>query len=434
MTAPGGGAARRVVVTGAGVVSPLGDSPAALHGALCRGETGLAPLAAFAADGLPCRRAGEVRDFDPARYLGEANFRPLDRTGRLAVVAAGLALDAAGLPAERRAASDVGLALGTMFGSVHTISEFDRRALTAGPNYVKPFDFANSVINAAAGQTAIWHDLAGVNSTLGGGPTAGLEALAYAAGLVASGRVEAILAGGADELCFESFYGFARAGLLCGAGPGAEAGGEERPVPFDARRNGFALGEGAALLRLESEASAAARGVPVLATLRGWGSAYDPSRGRDEASAARAVERAVRAALGAAAVAPEEVDALIASASGSVAGDRREAAGVAAALSEAAGLPATAIKSMVGEGLGAGGALQAVTLLEAMRTGLLPGVRGLETPEPGLALPGVAAATRAVAVQVGLLTALDFDGAAAALVVERKNGRPAAAMAMEHGS
>ena len=86
---------RRVVVTGAGVVSPLGDSPAALHGALCRGETGLGPLAAFAADGLPCRRASKVRDFDPARYLGKANFRPLDRTSQLAMVAAKLALDTA---------------------------------------------------------------------------------------------------------------------------------------------------------------------------------------------------------------------------------------------------------------------------------------------------------------------------------------------------
>ena len=165
----------------------------------------------------------------------------------------------------------------------------------------------------------------------------------------------------------------------------------------------------------------------MLAEVRGWGTAYDPSRGRDEASAAAAMERAVRAALASAGVAPAELDCLVTSASGAVAGDRREAAGIAAALGGAAAdLPATAIKSMLGEALGASGALQAVTLIETMRTGLLPGVRGLERPEEGLALGGLAAATRSVAVHVGLLTALDFDGGAAALVLARRNGRPAA--------
>ena len=195
----------------------------------------------------------------------------------------------------------MGLVLGTMFGSIRTISEFDRRALSAGPNYVKPFEFANSVINAAAGQTAIWHGLTGVNSTISGGTTAGLEAVGYAAGLIAGGHAATLLAGGADELCFESFLGFARAGLLCGTGDG---GGEERPVPFDARRNGFVLGEGAALLVLEPAAAAAERGAAVLAEVRGWGAAYDPSRGRDERSATAAMARAVGAALTAAAVGP----------------------------------------------------------------------------------------------------------------------------------
>jgi 3-oxoacyl-(acyl-carrier-protein) synthase len=307
-----------------------------------------------------------------------------------------------------------------MFGSVRTIAEFDRRALTAGPNYVKPFDFANSVINAAAGQTAIWHHLDGVNTTISGGTTAGLEAVGYASALIAAGRSTALLAGGAEELCFESLFGFDRAGRLCDTADG----GDERPVPFDARRNGFALGEGAALLLVESAASAAERGVSVLAEVRGWGGAFDPSRGLDEDSATAAVARAVRSALAAAAVAPEEIDCLIASASGSVGGDRREAAGVAAALGPtAAKLPATAIKSTLGEALGASGGLQVVALLETLRSGLLPGVSGLDELEPGLALPGVGAASRSVAVRYGLATALDFDGGAQALILRRWNGR-----------
>ncbi|HEX6203276.1 MAG TPA: beta-ketoacyl synthase N-terminal-like domain-containing protein, partial [Thermoanaerobaculia bacterium] len=196
-----GGGLRRVVVTGVGVVSPLGESLADLHAALCRGESAVAEIESFERDGLPSRLGAAAAGFAEAAHFGDRNFRPLDRTGRLAAAAAGLALADAGWPAGGRddvaPGIELGLVLGTTFGSVHTISEFDRRALTAGPAYVKPLDFANSVINAAAGQTAIWHDLRGVNSTLSGGPSVGLTALAYAADLVATGRADVLLAGGA---------------------------------------------------------------------------------------------------------------------------------------------------------------------------------------------------------------------------------------------
>jgi 3-oxoacyl-[acyl-carrier-protein] synthase II len=246
--------ARRVVVTGIGLVSPLGDDSVALHRALAAGDSGLKPVSLFDTESLGRRHAGEVADFAPERYLGNVNLRPVDRTARLVIVAAHLAFEASGWTPERRKQHEVGLVLGTMFGSVHTISAFDRRALVAGPKYAKPFEFANSVINAAAGQTAIWHDLRGLNSTLAGGTTAGLQALGYATEVIRTGRADAVLAGGADELCFESLYGFHQTGQLC-------AEGEDGPmgcVPFDAHRGGFALGEGAGLLMLEEASSALA--------------------------------------------------------------------------------------------------------------------------------------------------------------------------------
>jgi 3-oxoacyl-[acyl-carrier-protein] synthase II len=404
---------RRVVVTGAGLVSPLGDSPGALGAALLDGRRGVGPVELFATDGLFCRVAGEVRGFSPAAYLGDGNFRPLDRTSRLATVAAHLALAAAGLPRERREGREVGLVLGTMFGSVHTISEFDRRGLTAGPAYVKPLDFANSVINAPAGQTAIWHGLTGINSTLAGGPTAGLQALGYAADLIRTGHADLLLAGGADELCFESFYGFARAGWLAPATTGPP------PAPFAADRSGFVLGEGAALLVLEEEGAARARGARILARVLGHGSAYDPSHGAEPASASRAVGRAVLSALEDGGLAPESLDALSTGGSGSLVGDRVEALGLAAALGPLAGrLPACAVKASTGEALGASGALQAVALLGAMESGVVPGIAGLAAPEPGLPLALSAAPSRRP-VERGLVTAAGLDGGAAAVVLGR---------------
>jgi 3-oxoacyl-[acyl-carrier-protein] synthase II len=190
---------RRVVITGIGVISPLGDSPVALHTALCEGRSSLQPITLFNTDSLVCKQAHALVTFTPELYLGKKNLRALDRTSQLVTAAATLALDQSGWSTEMRRQHEVGLVLGTMFCSVHTISEFDRRGLTLGPNYVSPMDFANTVINAAAGQAAIWHDLRGVNSTIAGGITSGLHALAYATELIRSGQATALLAGGAKS-------------------------------------------------------------------------------------------------------------------------------------------------------------------------------------------------------------------------------------------
>src|SRR5262249_9816018 len=158
---------------------------------------------------------------------------------------------------------------GTLFGSLGTVSGFDCRALTAGPAYVKPLDFANTVFNAAAGQTAIWHQLGGPNTTLGGA-SAGLEAIAFAAQQLEAGRADVMLARGVEELCAESLLVFARAGVLCGSnGSGA------RPIPFAADRNGLALGEGAALVVLEGAERARRRGATAWAAVGGAGRGFD---------------------------------------------------------------------------------------------------------------------------------------------------------------
>jgi 3-oxoacyl-[acyl-carrier-protein] synthase II len=306
--------------------------------------------------------------------------------------------------------------LGTMFCSVHTISEFDRRGLVLGPKYVSPMDFANTVINAAAGQVAIWHDLRGVNSTIAGGITAGLQAIAYATELIRSGQATTILCGGAEELCFESFYSFAQAGLLCAGDNGAGA----CPIPFDARRNGFALGEGAALLMLEDAESAAARGATVWGEIKGHGTAYDVSRGTAGAQAIEAIARAMRLALYDAQVHVEDIDCLSASANGSVLADRYEAQAVATVFDgQAVNLPVTAIKSMLGETLGASGAMQTVALLAAMREGVLPGIRHLEHLEADFPLRMACPDNQQLDLRNGLINAVGLDGNCCALVVAR---------------
>jgi 3-oxoacyl-[acyl-carrier-protein] synthase II len=412
---------RRVVITGAGALSPIADSPASLHTALCAQTSALKEIELFPLDtagnvadlaDLSQRHAGEIRPFEPKDYLGDRNLRPVDRTARLLLVAAQQALESSGWTAERRAEKEVGLVVGTTFCSVRTIAEFDRRALQLGPSYASPLDFANSVINAAAGQAAIWHNLRGVNSTVAAGEASGLLALAYAADLIRGGRADAVLAGGAEELCFESFVGHHRGGRL----------GSVCTVPFDSRRDGFALAEGAAMLLLEEAESAAARGAHVLAEVRGHGEAFAASV--EEPAFAGAVTRAIRLAIADAGIEPADLGVLSLSANGGVRSDRAEALGLAAALGPdgASGVPATAIKAMLGEALGASGAFQAVDLLGIFADGVVPGVLGLQETGGGFSLAGIAAGTRTLEhrPRFGLLHAMAWDGQCCAVILEAK--------------
>lgn len=410
---------RRVVITGTGMISALGDSAETVHAALCEGRSALAPIESFDPHPVQDLQAGELKDFTPRTYLGERNFRPLDRASQLTASAVHLVLEASGWTPEMCGQHEVGLVLGTMFCGVHTIAEFDRRGVTAGPARVRPLDFANTVINAAAGQTAIWHNLRGINSTIATGGSSGLQALAYAADIIRSGRVHALVTGGVEELCFESLYGFYQAGCL--AGSGSTLSDQAYPIPFDARRNGFALGEGAAFLMLEDAETAATRGASILAEIIGSGTGYDYSQGQEESVAVAVLEQAMQAAVHEAGLSPEDIDCVSASANGSVQGDRYEALALASFFGDAASrLPVTAIKSMLGDTLGASGAIQAIDFIETMKDGMLPGIPTLEQNEAGFPFPQVGCHTQSVDLRTGLLNAVSADGNGCSLVIRRE--------------
>lgn len=404
---------RRVVITGSGVVSPLGATPQALDRALREGRSGLAPIGLFATPGFDRPLGGEVRDFQPEASLGSRNLRALDRTSRLLISAARPALEAARERGRAAIASEVGLVVGTMFCSVHTISEFDRRAVAEGPCYASPMDFANSVLNAAAGQAAIWLGLRGTNSTVASGSTSGLHAIAYACDLIRSGRASALLAGGVEELCFESFLGFHRAGLLFDS-----EGASPRPVPFAPDSAGFALAEGSAFLMLEDADAARSREATPLAEVLGHGSAFDHSCGTDARASVESVSDAIRSALCDARVAAEEIDFVSASANGHRLRDAHEARALEEVFGRVAdGTAITAIKAMLGESLGASGALQAVSAVGSLGDGLLPGIPGLEPIGDGFLAAATRPSTRRVEARTCLVNSVGYDGHCSAVVL-----------------
>ena len=398
----------KVVITGYGMLSAVGDSPEHFFEALQQDKAYAAPPTSFETTGTTASVVAEVPDLDPEKYLGDVNHRPLNRTALLAVVAAAKALEHANCDAQLRIDANVGMVLGTMYCSVGTITAFDRNTLEVGPKYAKPMMFANTVINAAAGQTALWHDLRGPNTTVSCGAISGLAALGYAYDTIAQGRSSMLLAGGVEELCFESFHAFDQAGYLA-ADPGAPA----CFAPFDRNRQGCLMGEGAAFLMLESADSAQSRGVPVYGEIRGHASGFDPSQGKDETSAVAAMKRTIDLALTMAGIEAHQLDFVYASASG-LPTDGREARVLAQVNDQ---VPVTAIKGCVGETLGASGPMDLIAALHTLKHGQLPGITGFQHAGPDFPLSGISANNRTIKPGLGLIHSLGLDGSCCAMVI-----------------
>jgi 3-oxoacyl-[acyl-carrier-protein] synthase II len=398
----------RVVVTGAGVISGSGAGIEEFERNLYGGCSGIGP-SPLLGDGAI---AAEVRNFKPQTWLGNKGIRVLDRSARLLCVAAHMALTATGLQQEEAGDGDpnLGLVCGTMFGSVHSITSFDWSGITDGPTYVNPMEFPNTVINSPAGQAAIKFKLRGVNSTISAGLVSGLYAIHYASEFLRFGRATALLAGGVEELCEESFFSFGKVGVLSPSG---------RLRPFEPDRDGMALGEGSALWMLETAESAEARGAQPLLEICGFGAAHDAHDIQAFRVRAEGATSAIGEALQAADIGPEAIGCVIAGASGSKAGDAMETHALRHIFgSRLAEIPICAPKAAFGEAMGASGALCAVTAGLALARRALPPTAGFREAEPDLRL---SSDSQEIQGEYALVNCFGCDGNNAALVLKGWN-------------
>lgn len=340
-----------IVVTGVGVVAPNGIGKEAFWQSCFAGQSGIRPITLFDVSSYRCHLAGEVDQFQPQAFLGSRGLRTLDRTTCLALVAAKLALEDAGLAHSEVPPQQIGIVLGSTMGSLRSISEFDLEGLREGARYVNPALFPNAVINSPASQVSIRFKLQGLNTTIATGFTASLDAIGYALDMLRLGRAQVLIVGGVEELCLQTFLGFYKLGLL--------ATGSRRP--------GTLLGEGAACLVLESRDHAVGRGATPCAEVAGYGTAFHhASLYRHDPSAASAAE-ALRHALLAAEVSPEQIDYVSACANSTTACDAMERTALRTVLGDrASSVPVHAVKALVGESFSAGGALQAAVAIGAL--------------------------------------------------------------------
>jgi 3-oxoacyl-[acyl-carrier-protein] synthase II len=359
---------RRVVVTGVGAVTPLGVGSEALIGRWSAGECGIE-------DGL-----GRCREFDPLDFLSRKEARRSDRFTQLAIAAAAEAIEQAGgsdgLPYEPHR---VGCVIGTGIGGLGSLEEQQRKLIERGERAVSPLAVPLMMGNAAAAAVAMRHQLRGHAYGVVSACAAGAHALGDAARIVRAGDADAVVAGGAEA----AITGLAIAGF--GAMEATSASGISRP--FDARRDGFVIGEGAGVLVLEEAKSAAARGAEVLGELLGYGATCDAFHLTAPHPEGSEAARAIGLALTDAGLGAVDVDYVNAHGTSTPLNDRSETAALKLALGEhAAEVPVSSTKSAIGHLLGAAGAVEAIATLEALRRALAPPTVGWEEREEGLDL------------------------------------------------
>jgi 3-oxoacyl-[acyl-carrier-protein] synthase II len=406
---------RKVVITGIGVLSPIAIGKDAFWDALIQGKTGFKPITLFDTSPFPIHIAGEITEFDPIVFLGKKGLRELDRSTRLVCSAAKLAIDDARLEITDENNKSIGVSTGTTFGSLHSISQFDRVGLTEGPRFVNPSHFPNTVINSPSSQISIRNKIKGFNATMSTGFCATLDALSYAADFIKLKRANAVLAGGVEELCEETFLCFYKLGYLSGS-----EGSIPLCCPFDRRRDGTILSEGAAVLVLEDSEFSLSRGAEILAVVKGYGNAFNPSTRAASGESGEGLEKATTLALKDAALSTGDIDYICSAANSTKSLDRMETRAIKKVFGNYAfNIPVSSIKSMVGESFSASGGLSLAAAIGALRKGFIPPTVNYQEKDPECDLDYVPHQARQKTTRNVLVTSSDPFGNNSAMVLGR---------------
>jgi 3-oxoacyl-[acyl-carrier-protein] synthase II len=413
----------RVVITGIGVVTPLGHDVDSLFSALLSGRSGVGPLTAFDASGFRCRVAAEVRDWDPSALLDKRKRKEMDRFAEFGVVAALHAARDAGLELTDSERDRAGCYLGVGLGGLATLERTAAFLRERGSARVSPYTVPAMISNLAAGQVTIALGLRGPSFSVTSACATGVHSIGEAADRIRAGRSDVMIAGGA-EACITPVGVAGFEAMLSLSRRNDDPARASRP--FDRGRDGFVMGEGATVLVLESEERARRRGARIYAEVRGYGATSDAYHITHPAPAAEGAQRAMRAALADAGVAPADVGYLNAHATSTPAGDVEEARAIGAVFGAHArpggGLWVSSTKSMTGHLLGAAGALESAVSALVVSAGRIPPTINLDDPDPDIALDCVPHTARERPTRHALNNAFGFGGTNASLLVSRYSG------------
>jgi len=411
---------RRVVVTGLGAMTPVGNSAEEYWEAIVQGKSGIGPITKFDAKELPTRIAGEIRNFDPLKWMEKKEARRLDPYLKYAVACAAMAVEDAALSVEKLDRDRFGVLVGSGIGGITTLLENHKAMLEQGGNRVSPFFIPMLIINMASGLISMRYGAKGPNSAVVTACATGNHAIGDAFKIIQRGDADVMIAGGAEAIITEmTFWGFCNMKAMSTR--------NDEPMrasrPFDAGRDGFVCSEGGGLLILEALEHAVKREARIYAEIIGYGMSSDAHHMTAPDPDGDGAARCMAAALRDAAVGPAEVGYINAHGTSTPYNDKFETMAIKRIFGpHAKKLAVSSTKSMVGHLLGAAGGVEAIATILAIHHGLLPPTINYETPDPECDLDYVPNQARKQEVEVALSNAFGFGGTNAALAFRRFRG------------
>ena len=407
---------RRVVITGIGMISPLGVGNDANWQALMEGRSGIGPITRFAAESYPCRIAGEIPDFDPLQFMDKKEVRKLDFFVHYALAAAHLAMEDSGLDIKRVGAERTGVAIGSGIGGLPSIESQHAILLEKGVRRISPFFIPGLIVNMAAGMVAIRHGAKGPNMAPCTACTTSTHAIGDAFRLIQHGYADAMIAGGAEGVITPlavGGFGAMRALSTRNDEPARAS------RPFDAERDGFVMGEGAGIVIMETWEAAMDRGARPYAELIGYGMSGDAYHVSAPSADGDGPIRVMKAALADGNVPPEAVDYINAHGTSTPLGDRVETLAIKSVFGDHAGkLAVSSTKSMTGHLPGAAGGIETAIVCRAVREGRIPPTINYENPDPDCALDYVPNESRDLEIQYALNNGFGFGGTNGSLLLK----------------
>jgi 3-oxoacyl-[acyl-carrier-protein] synthase II len=411
---------RRIVVTGMGAITPLGNDVETSWQGAVEGRSGIGPITRFDATGYDTRIAGEVRNFNAEDYIPAKELRRMDRFIHYAIASAKQAIDQANLVVNEDNARQIGVLIGSGIGGVDTLFEASATLLQKGPARVGPFTIPMLLVDLAAGQVSIQLGAKGPNFAVVSACASSAHSIGEAAELIRRGDAKAVFAGGSDAcvgpLGVASFSSM-RALSTRNDEP------ERASRPFDKLRDGFVLGEGAGALLLEDLDFALERGAPIFAEVTGYGATADASHITAPAEGGEGAARAMIIAMKNAGLKPRDIGYINAHGTSTQLNEKYETMAIKSAFGDAAyGVPVSSTKSVTGHLLGAAGAVEAIFCIKAINEGILPPTVNQEVPDPDCDLDYVPNEARPARINHAMCNSMGFGGHNGVVIFSRYEG------------
>lgn len=408
---------RRVVVTGLGMLSPLGNDVSTTWTNILAGKSGIGPITSFDASEFTTRFAGEIKDFDVELYIPKKETKKMDKFIQFGIAAGKQALAHSGLTITAENASRVGVAIGSGIGGLGLIEENHTKLMQSGPRKISPFFVPATITNMISGFLSIMEGLKGPNLNIVTACTTGVHNIGVAARTIAYGDADAMLAGGAEStVCALGVGGFAAARALSSRNDEPELASR----PWDKDRDGFVMGEGAGVIMLEEYEFAKQRGATIYAELVGFGMSGDAYHMTSPPENGEGAAAAMVNAINDAKIEPAQITYINAHGTSTPAGDIAEVAAVKSVFGgHASKVLVSSTKSMTGHLLGAAGAIEAIFTILALKDQIAPPTINLDNPSEGCDLDFVAHTARPIAMEYALCNSFGFGGTNGSLLFKK---------------